>query len=290
MPGALSAIAGRLPWRGGGYTVLLYHRLAGAGKIGQERIDVSPKKFDRQMRLLRRLGFTPLTLSEVVELHSQSSRAIPRRSVVVSVDDAFADVVEPLMRHAGLRPVLFVPTANVGQAVEWLDGERIASWAELLQLETEGVALGGHSRTHVDLAASDRTTAEREISGSREELREHLGAAPVAFAYPHGRFGSREREVVRAAGYSLAFTTQPGRNDADSDPFALCRVSVKAWDSDLSFAWKLVTGKQPPALWERWLLIKAGVSRRLGRARLLGRARERAGATPNAARPPRQRP
>ena len=33
-----------------GYTALLYHRLAGELKPGQERLDVAPRAFDRQMR------------------------------------------------------------------------------------------------------------------------------------------------------------------------------------------------------------------------------------------------
>jgi peptidoglycan/xylan/chitin deacetylase (PgdA/CDA1 family) len=273
-----------------GYTVLLYHRLAGEGKAGQERIDVPPRAFDRQMRLLSRLRFSPLSQSELVEFHARRSRALPRRGVVVTIDDAFEDVVEPLLRNARLHPLLFVPTANVGGPVEWLHGERIAGWQQLLRLADAGVVLGAHTRTHVDLPAADNATAELEVNGARDDLRDRTGASPVAFAYPHGRFGEREREFVEAAGYALAFTTRPGRNDAASDPLALRRVSVKAWDSNLSFAWKLITGTQPPAYWERWLLLRAAAARRLGRARRRGRARVPAATPPDAAPPPRQRP
>jgi peptidoglycan/xylan/chitin deacetylase (PgdA/CDA1 family) len=267
-----------------GYSVVLYHRLAGELRPGQERIDVPPRKFEAQMRLLRRLRFTALSVEDLV------GGRIARRSVVVTVDDAVRDVVEPLRRHAALHPQLFVPTGDVGRPVEWLGGELVASWAELAELAAVGVELGAHTRSHVDLPASDDETAEREIRGSRGDLEANVGSAPVAFAYPHGRFGGRERELVRSAGFSLAFTTRPGRNGAGTDPFALRRVSVKAWDSRLSFAWKLVTGEQPPKAWERWLLIRAAVARRLARGRPSARARGRAPSTPTAAPPPRREP
>jgi peptidoglycan/xylan/chitin deacetylase (PgdA/CDA1 family) len=273
----------------GGYTVLLYHRLAGELKPGQERIDVPPTRFAAQMRLVRRLGFATLSAEELVCVHA-AARPPPKRAVAVTFDDAFAEIVEPLLRHAGSHPLVFVPTADAGRAAAWLDGERVATWDALAGLARAGVGLGGHTRSHVDLTVAGDAQAEAEIRGPREDLFERTGVEPIAFAYPHGRFGSRERELVRAAGYSLAFGTQPGRNGVGSDPFALRRVSVKAWDSGLSFAWKLVTGEQPPAPWERWLLLRAAAARRLARVFPLARTRARAAARRRAEPPRRQGP
>lgn len=273
-----------------GYSVLLYHRLAGELKPGQERVDLPWQRFDRQMRMLRRLRFRPLTMKELAACHAPGGPPIPRRSVLVTVDDAFLDVVEPLRRHAWAHPQLFVPTEAVGGRAHWLDDEQIAGWEELAALTRAGVELGAHSRTHPDLPTVSDAVAEREIRGSGDDLRRNAGVTPVAFAYPHGRHGPRERAVVRAAGYALAFTTQPGRNGAGADPLALRRVSVKSWDSNLSFAWKLVTGEQPPRPWERWLLLRAGIARRLGRARRGARAPASAAARPGPGPPPRGSP
>ena len=229
-----------------GYSVLLYHRLAGELKPDQERLDVPWQRFDRQMRMLRRFRFHPLTMKELAACHGPGGTPIPRRSVLVTVDDAFLDVVEPLRRHAWAHPQLFVPTGAVGERAHWLDDEQVAGWDELTALAAAGVELGAHSRTHADLPTVSDAVAEEEVRGSGDDLRRNAGVTPVAFAYPHGRQGPRERAVVRAAGYAFAFTTQPGRNGAGSDPLSLRRVSVKSWDSRLSFGWKLVTGEQPP--------------------------------------------
>jgi peptidoglycan/xylan/chitin deacetylase (PgdA/CDA1 family) len=272
-----------------GYTALLYHRLAGDLKRGQERLDVSPRKFDEQMRLLRLLRFVPLSSADLAAFHA-AARTPRRRCVAITCDDAFEDVVEALLRHAALHPLLFVPTSDVGRRAGWLGGERLATWAQLRELAGAGVELGAHSRTHADLVAADDATAEREILGAGEDLRAKTDVSPAAFAYPHGRFDGRARELVRAAGYALAFTTRTGRNGAGTDVYALRRVSVKAWDSRLSFAWKLFTGEQPPPVWERWLLVRAGIARRLARALPSARAHGRAPAMPSAEPPPRPRP
>jgi peptidoglycan/xylan/chitin deacetylase (PgdA/CDA1 family) len=271
-----------------GYSALLYHRLSGELKPGQERLDVPWRNFERQMHLLRRLGFTPLSPKELADHYLPGGRPFPRRCVLVTLDDAFRDIVEPVSRHAELHPLLFVPTGDVGRRAQWLDDEEVASWEELAALVRAGVELGAHTRTHVDLPTVADASAEREIRGSAYDLRRIFGAPPLAFAYPYGRFGARERDLARSAGFALAFTTQRGRNGVGTDPFSLRRISVKAWDTRLSFVWKLVTGEQPPRAWERWLVLRAGIARRLAREHRRARAPARASATPNAA-PPRQR-
>jgi peptidoglycan/xylan/chitin deacetylase (PgdA/CDA1 family) len=261
-----------------GYSALLYHRLAGESKPGQERLDLPPRRFDAQMQMLRRLGFSTLTTEDL--LARRGGQAGARRAAVVTVDDALADIVEPLRRHAAMRPLVFVTTGAVGGQAQWFDEEAVSTWEQLASLQHAGVELGGHTRSHVDLPTTDAETARLEIAGSAEDLRDRLHVDPVAFAYPHGRWTGRERELVQRAGYSLAFTTQPGLNGAGTDPLALRRVSVKAWDTRLSFLWKVVTGEQPPRAWERWLLLRAGIGRRLARPRRSARARERETARP----------
>ena len=269
-----------------GYSVLLYHRLAGESKPGQERLDVPPRSFDAQMRMLRRLRFTALDVAALLDYNAGSG--VPRRALVVTVDDALADVVEPLQRHADLHPVVFVATGAVGGRARWLDDEPVATWEQLEALQRAGAALGGHTRMHVDLPAADADTAQREISASADDLRGRLDVEPVAFAYPHGHWSSRDRDFVRAAGYSLAFTTAQGLNGAGTDPLALRRVSVKSWDTRLSFLWKVLTGEQPPRPWERWLVLRAGIGHRLVRRRQSVHARERGAATPAEAPPPQE--
>jgi peptidoglycan/xylan/chitin deacetylase (PgdA/CDA1 family) len=276
-------------WITSSYTVLLYHRLAGELRPGQERIDVPPAKFDSQMALLRRLRFRPLEPGRLDRLAAPGA-CVGRRSVLVSVDDASRDVVLPLLRHADLRPELFVPTGGVGGEADWLDGVSLVSWEELRALSRSGVRLGGHSRTHPDLTTLTDDEAEAEIRGCAEDLRRALGAAPSSFAYPNGRHGERERRLVRAAGYSHAFATTTGRNGPGTDRYALHRVSVKAWDSRLSFLWKALTGEQPPQRWERWLLVRAGIERRLARAVRGARPRGRAASRRTPEPPPQPEP
>ena len=270
------------------YVALYYHRLAGEGKDGQERIDLPAELFAAQLRLLRLLRFRPLAPEDVVAFHAGKLRELPSRSFVVTADDAFRDVVEPFLRHADARPVVFVPTQEVGGRSWWAGDEPVASWEELERLARAGVALGSHTRRHASLPGLEPAALADELEGSRRDLEQRDGFVPL-LAYPHGRSDEAARRAAAAAGFRAAFTTDPGRNGAGTDPYLLRRIGVKAWDSRLSFLWKVVTGELLPPRWEAWRIRRA---RRSSRRRRPTRAPRGGGAAapPDPARARRPRP
>src|SRR5205085_3993938 len=72
----------------------------------------------------------------------------------------------------------------------------------------------------------DDDSARSEIAGSRAELERRLGRSVTCFCYPAGRFGPRDANLVRDAGYELAVTTHPGVNGPTTDRATLYRSMV----------------------------------------------------------------
>jgi peptidoglycan/xylan/chitin deacetylase (PgdA/CDA1 family) len=236
------------------YVCLYYHRIAGEMKPGQERLDLSPKTFRRQMRLLRLFRFRPLSPDELLRFHADPSVTLPRRRYVVTADDAFADAAAALARHLSHRPHLYVSTAVVGGSADWADGERLAGWDQLRSLHDRGAIVGSHGRTHVVLTDLADGVLDEELTGSLRELGARLGHPAPFLAYPHGRHDATVRAAAQRAGYRLAYTTRPGRNGAGTDPYCLRRLGIKEWDVAPSFVWKLLSGEHLPRGWERlWL-------------------------------------
>jgi peptidoglycan/xylan/chitin deacetylase (PgdA/CDA1 family) len=233
------------------YAVLVYHRFAGELKPGQERIDLDPRRYRRQLRLLRLLGFRTLTLQELLEFHRGERNDLPRRRFAITCDDAMTDAVEPLRRSAELGPQLFVPTAEVGRTAHWIDGEPVATWDDVRALAAAGVAIGSHTRHHRRLTQLGATEREVELAGSLAELRENVPGAVAVLAYPNGDHDDAVCAATRAAGYELAFTTEKGRNGAGTDPMRLRRISVHGADGALAVLWKVLTGEALPDLWLR---------------------------------------
>jgi peptidoglycan/xylan/chitin deacetylase (PgdA/CDA1 family) len=233
------------------YAVLVYHRFSGELKPGQERIDLDPRRYRRQLRFLRLLGFRTLTLQELLEFHRGERNDLPRRRFVITADDAMADAVEPLRRSARLAPQLFVPTAEVGSTAHWIDGEPVATWEDVRALAAAGVAIGSHTRHHRRLTQLGEAEREVELVGSLAELRENVPGAAAVLAYPNGDHDDAVCAATRAAGYELAFTTEKGRNGSGTDPMRLRRVSVHGADGALAVLWKVLTGEALPDLWLR---------------------------------------
>jgi peptidoglycan/xylan/chitin deacetylase (PgdA/CDA1 family) len=113
------------------------------------------------------------------------------------------------------------------------------------------VAIGSHTRRHFPVPGATAERLRDELAGSLADLRERLQQALPILAYPHGRNDTAARAAADAAGYRAAYTTAPGRNSPGTDPYRLRRISVKAWDSHLSFLWKVLTGQPLPPWWER---------------------------------------
>jgi Polysaccharide deacetylase len=237
------------------YSVLVYHRFAGRLKPGQERIDIAPRRYFRQLRVLRLLGFRPLSLEDQLAFHRGDLNDLPRRCFAISVDDAIADSVPALTRSAHLTPQLFVPTAELGRSAHWIDGEPVAGWDDIRELAALGVRIGSHTRHHRRLTELTRVDREVELAGSLAELREKVPGAVDVLAYPNGDHDREVRAAAEDAGYRAAYTTEKGRNGAGTDPYGLRRVSVHGADGALAVLWKVATGDALP---ECWLRLRRG--------------------------------
>jgi peptidoglycan/xylan/chitin deacetylase (PgdA/CDA1 family) len=240
------------------YVVFYYHRIGHEGQPGQERLDVHPRRFERQVRILRLLGFRPLSPDELLTFHTDAQATLPPRSFVVGADDGFRDAVAALRGHARLRPQVFVNTSWVGETAWWGYDEPLAAWDELEEFQAAGGVIGSHCRDHPRLPELDDEMLREELTGSLRELRARLPEVAPLLAYPHGGHDERVRSAAAAAGYRAAFTTEPGRNGAGTDVYCLRRLGIKDWDGAAALIWKATTGELLPWLWERWRRRRVG--------------------------------
>jgi peptidoglycan/xylan/chitin deacetylase (PgdA/CDA1 family) len=106
--------------------VLAYHRVAETNNPLSNRlydlVCASPRQFDEQMRLLSTC-FHPVSAEDVLNALN-GGKSLPAQAVLVTVDDGYRDFKEtifPITQKYGIRPVLFVPTAYVGDGIFWWD-------------------------------------------------------------------------------------------------------------------------------------------------------------------------
>jgi glycosyltransferase involved in cell wall biosynthesis/peptidoglycan/xylan/chitin deacetylase (PgdA/CDA1 family) len=205
---------------------------------------------------------------------------LPSRSLAVVLDDGHAGNVEllPTFRRFGIRPTIFICTAIVGThrkfwfTVEGLPGNerfRLMSVPDHERLEAlkqrgftpereydgppqalsleemtrllPDVSFEAHTRSHPILTMCTDDQAAAEIKESKLDVERITGRACTAFAYPNGRYGEREVELVRAAGLTSARTIETGWNTPDTDPFRL-RILGMPDDASLDVVAAQATG------------------------------------------------
>jgi peptidoglycan/xylan/chitin deacetylase (PgdA/CDA1 family) len=251
------------------YLVLYYHGIQDNVGPDREHLHIRPRRFERQLRWLRLLGFRPLSADALLAFHTDPGATLPPRSFVIAADDGFRSVVDVFRRHARTHPQVFVNTSAVGGIASWADDEPLATWRDLEELEALGGVIASHGRGHPVMPALDADALAAELTGALVDLESHLRRVPPLLAYPYGYHDERVRAAAAAAGYRAAFTTEPGRNGAGIDPYCLRRIGVLDWDGPSAFLWKALTGELLPWIWER--------GRRRRRSARLARAGTRAG-------------
>lgn len=233
------------------YVAFCYHQLAGTNLRSKHDIDLPPRRFARQMALLRRLGYRPLAVEDLYAFHVDAGTSLPRRRYLLTVDDGYAVAVEELVRHAEHRPISFVVTQFVAGEETLFPDAVWADWQQLAAARRAGVVIGAHTRTHPSLpGCDDAELADQLAGGWRELVDARLEPEPI-LAYPYGQHDARVRRATIEAGYRLAYAGRVGRNGAGTDPWRLRRITIHGRDGLVAFAWKVLTGEPLPRPFDR---------------------------------------
>lgn len=240
--GEIASLARRcLPTRPGTARILYYHRIEDEA----HRSCVRPAAFAAQMSLLRSEGYHVLPLRQI-RRHLDQHAPFPERSVVVTLDDGFADNFRnalPVLLREGIPATVFLTAGYIGEAelpvLRDRRGITPLTWEEVRAMAEAGVELGAHTLTHASLPALDDESLRREVQGSRDRIEAETGLRPSSFCYPRGHFDERVKRAVRAAGFELACTTLPGCVTPDTHPFSLRRTFIAFDDTLRDFRRKL---------------------------------------------------
>jgi peptidoglycan/xylan/chitin deacetylase (PgdA/CDA1 family) len=112
------------------------------------------------------------------------------------------------------------------------DEYRVMTWDAIRSCEQRGVQFGAHSLSHPVLSQVNSEVLKHEIQGSVRRLQAELTNPSSVFCYPYGLacdFGSREVEVLRAAGVTHAVSALPG----------VVRPVREQDSQDMEYAWRI---------------------------------------------------
>jgi peptidoglycan/xylan/chitin deacetylase (PgdA/CDA1 family) len=212
--------------------VLCYHRVEEppASDPGDENF-VTPAQFAEHMSLLANLGFTGVTVRDIVRWQ-RGEGTLPSRPVAVTFDDAYESIVThamPVLATHRWPCTVYVVSNCVGRTNVWDPAAPRATLLDapaLRTLHTAGHEIGSHSRRHRRITTLTAAEATDELQGSRLELEALLGAPVVSFAFPYGTHDRTALDRVQAAGYLGACTLKRWGNGRGSNPLRMGRMGV----------------------------------------------------------------
>jgi len=204
-----------------GAAVIMYHRF---GETQYPSTNIRIDQFEAHIAELTSGGYSVLPLPEIAAALAEG-RALPERTVGLSIDDAFLSVYReawPRLRAAGLPFTVFISTQALDSALP-----DYMSWDQVREMVAGGgVDIGNHGVTHGHMVRQSETTVRAEIADGERRLREELGLTPTVFAYPYGEYSLAIREQVREAGLVAAFGQHSGGIGRTDDIFGLPRYPM----------------------------------------------------------------
>jgi len=174
---------------------------------------------------------------------------------VLTFDDGYVNVLryglEPLA-STGFKAIQFLVADLLGSCNQWdvPQGEAAEPMMDPVQIRewlAAGHDIGSHTLTHPHLTQLPPALAREEITASRKKLEDLFGRAIEHFCYPYGDWNEAVRDVVAAAGYKTACTTDCGVNKATDSPFALKRFTARYPSRNLKSLWSRVRSRAKAA-------------------------------------------
>ena len=233
-------------------TILLYH-------------DVSSKVFENHIKYLIR-NYNIISLETLVSaIYNQDFTELSKKSVVITLDDGYADNVKllPILHKYAIRPTIYVCTQIINtnrhfwfkikglskkekehlkripneQRITFLKdfsnfepiieyNDRQALNIEELKQMMDSVDFQPHTQTHPILTNCAELECKQEILESKKDLETMLDLDCLHFSYPNGDYTEREIDILKESGYRSARTTDIGWNTITTSPYRLKAIPI----------------------------------------------------------------
>jgi Polysaccharide deacetylase len=230
------------------FTTLMYHEIRESNilKPGQNSpihvkqdyednlpspLFVTLENFTTQMEYLYENNYHTLSLEEVINYYYKGTE-LPEKSVLITFDDCYQSIYHyayPILKKYKFNATAFVVTG-------WLNSKETPFMPEksvcLTEKDLEEMKDVFEYANHTDqFHTRTSTTLSIIMEVSDEEFLEDLKlcnessilSVKNVFAYPFGLYCDRNVELLKNNGFSLAFTSQNGKNDKNTNPLLLKR-------------------------------------------------------------------
>lgn len=213
--------------------IIVYHSVR-PSYLGEtaavKRYMSEPTVLDQELSYLRNNDYHVISLDSLLE-YFDNGTPIPTKPIVLTFDDGWENqyvYAFPLLKKYGFTATFFIFTSAIGH-------KNFLTWDQIKEMDTAGMSIGGHTRTHPYLTKiTDPTLLKKEIAGGKQVIEEHLGHTIDTFAYPFGMYNATTTRAVSDAGYRIARTSKPGLWHTSKDLLEI--TAIYDQNSDILFS------------------------------------------------------
>ena len=202
--------------------VLTYHLVTrGESDYGYS---VSEREFTDHLEFLSSNAFRSVSIYEYFASLGNPVRNLPLKSVLITFDDGRESDFQlalPILKRFSFTAACFVTT-------DWIGKPGYMSADQLKLMESEGISIESHCKTHTFLTSLDPGRASHELHESRAVLEAILGKKVDFVSFPGGRYNKMVIECAANAGYAGLFSSKPfDLKTLNSSTFLIGRSMVK---------------------------------------------------------------
>jgi peptidoglycan/xylan/chitin deacetylase (PgdA/CDA1 family) len=219
--------------------ILCYHNL---NPTVPGSMNMTPQKFEAQLKWLKDNGFTIIPLKEAVEYLQGKRTSLPAKSVVITADDGWQSVYTymfPLIKKYNIPVTLFIYPQTISE------GKHAMTWNELKTLQQTGLFdIQGHTYWHPNFKQEKKRLSPAayekfvkvQLVDSKKILEDKLGSKITLLAWPFGIYDDYLEQQAAKAGYVMAFSIDARTADRSYKPMAQPRFMIIDGQSMKTFA------------------------------------------------------
>jgi peptidoglycan/xylan/chitin deacetylase (PgdA/CDA1 family) len=188
-------------------------------------------QFQSEMDYLHENGFKTCTLEELDQFLNRKIR-LPKRSVVITFDDGYLSnyhYAYPILKKYHFKATLFAVAQFINRKPDPFNPKKLnfISWSEIPQ-HADVFEIGSHTYAmhHLDghgkgfLVVKPPQLVENDLIAARNIFHSRY------FAYPYDQYNGTTIQLLKHAGYRLAFTEMSGKDSPASPKFELDRYAI----------------------------------------------------------------
>lgn len=226
--------------------ILMYHSIAKMPSSEVMRsLHVHPAAFERQMRLLKWLGYRVTGITEALNLRDSGHDKI----VALTFDDAYQNFYThalPVLNQFGFSATVYVVSDLIGQYNRWdeltgISRNPLMDYRQITECVQNAIEIGAHGCSHASLTEPN-TDVRYEVEESKKTIEKLFPIKCQSFCYPYGHFNTLITKAVEEAGFGNAVSMIRSRVNRDDNPFLLPRIPINWRTTSVQFLVKLLTG------------------------------------------------